>query len=75
MLMMFCCYLVMEMVIKVVCNLVEILGCGGFCLIKFMFDSKDVMFVIFFERRVLLDFSLYLNELLVERVFGFCWFV
>lgn len=64
-----------DFVIKGVFNLVEILGCGGFCLIKFMFNSKDVMFIIFVERRVLLDFSFYLDELLVERVFGVCWFV
>lgn len=65
----------METAIKAACNLVEILGRGGFRLIKFMSDSKDVMSAIPFERRALLDLSLHLNELPVERALGVRWFV
>lgn len=70
-----CRHSAMETAIKAACNLVEILGRGGFRLIKFMSDSKDVMSAIPFERRALLDLSLHLNELPVERALGVRWFV
>lgn len=63
------------LVIRVVVDFVEMLEYGGFYLMKFMFNSKEVLFLIFVERRVVLNLDVELNELLVERVFGVCWFV
>lgn len=59
-------------VVSLVVDLINILECGGFYFIKFMLNSKNVLVLIFVERRVVFELNFELDELLVERVLGVC---
>ena len=56
-------------------DLAEMLHHGGFCLTKFMSNSKEVLFSIPVQRRATPNLDLRLDEFPVERALGVRWFV
>ena len=60
---------------RIATDLNKMLHHGGFCLAKFMSNSKEVLSSIPVQRRATPNLDLRLDELPVERALGVCWFV
>lgn len=63
--------LIIELVIKLLLQLIQLLRKGNFYLIKFVFNVKEVLVVILVEERIIKNLDL--DKFFIKRVLGLQW--